>query len=307
MHEVFTAPPPCGVPRGAGAQPVPPRTAGFQPATRSAEVRSARGHELYTPPEKPVRRFQTPSHRLLPILRRGTDFRATHRTNRAPVFLITTLVLLTPAILPAQDIVEGGSPLYGRAVKESIDGLVKREKTRTTPAAAQPCKHCGKIHPPGQHGTPRPAAHASTPGKPCPKCGKIHAPAETQAKPAAANHVDSGARLPPEMAGKYYYCKTCKKYHVRKQTPPGETAVRPAKEETIAAKRDEVLPPKHAPAETAATNHVDSGAILSPHIAKEYYYCRTCKKYHSRKEIPPTSAGASDTTKLKARAQPKPE
>ncbi len=143
---------------------------------------------------------------------------------RSALIVTVCLCLLAPAILPAQEIVEGGSPLYERAVKESVNGLVKRSKPKTAPAAGQPCKHCGKVHPPGQHGTPQPAAHASTPGKPCPKCGKIHAPAPLPSKPSVTNHVDSGAVLPSHIAKEYYYCRTCRKYHSRKETPPSPSS-----------------------------------------------------------------------------------
>ena len=194
---------------------------------------------------------------------RSRAFAAVLKIRPTTRFFAGALVWFIPAVLCAQEIVEGGSPLYERAVTESVKGLVKKPKSQAQPAAGQVCKSCGKVHPPGQHGTPQPAGHVSTPGKPCPKCGKIHAPAKT---PPAVNHVDSGAKLPPDIADKYYYCKTCKAYHLRKETPPG----------------------KQAQPKPAATVHIDSGIRLPAGAASRYYYCETCEAYHLKSQIPPT-------------------
>jgi hypothetical protein len=113
-----------------------------------------------------------------------------------------------PAGVFAQEIAEGGSPLYSLTVRESLKGLKDRGKDQAAGSEAV-CPKCGKVHPPRDAaGTNRVVAPPAPAGKPCPVCGKVHPQARNGTEPSE----DKGAM--------YVYCEKCKVYHRRRQDTP---------------------------------------------------------------------------------------
>ena len=162
------------------------------------------------------------------------------RTDEKPVFAPAMAwlgALLVPALVVAASITythseatdtAGGSPLYGKAVHEAVEGLVN---VGAKPAAARPplpaglspndyywCEKCQSYH--KRQSEPAPAAGTT----PSPAAGA--SPATPAAQPAAL--------IPPLPAGlspaDYYWCPNCKAYHPRQPAPvvPPAAATPPA-------------------------------------------------------------------------------
>lgn len=96
-----------------------------------------------------------------------------------------------------------GSPLYGFAVHEALEGL-KGGGAKAPAAQGEVCKDCGKIHPPAQHANVAAAIPDAVP-----------------AQGADAVPVQAADTVP---VGEYYYCQNCQAYHRRQPgtaIPPG--------------------------------------------------------------------------------------
>jgi hypothetical protein len=164
-----------------------------------------------------------------------------------------------------------GSPLYGKAVHEAIEGL-KNPAAKVAvarpplPAGLSPeehywCEQCKAYHKrqPGQ--TPPPAAGATPP----PVAGGTPVMPGT---PAAA--AQPAGPIPPLAAGlspdDYYWCANCKTYHQRQ--PAG------------------AAPPLGAGDNPAIPAAVQPAGVIPPLpaglSAADYYWCANCKTYHKR-------------------------
>lgn len=154
-----------------------------------------------------------------------------------------------------------GSPYYGRAVKEAMNGLVNPggapaaspDAIPPLPAGLSPadhywCKDCKAYHKRQPEGAAQPGAVAQ-PGA---------APA---AQPGAAPAAQPGLTIPPLLAGlapdDYDWCANCKVFHPKAQ---------PA----AAAQPSDAIPP--LPAQ------------FSP---SDYYWCKDCKAYHPHQSATP--------------------
>ena len=103
------------------------------------------------------------------------------------VLLVTVVVCTAVSRRPAgSDITEGGSPLYGIAVGESIKGLSKKTDE----------SHDGEV---------------------CSGCGKVHGPPDT------APSLPPVARGVGEESKNYEYCVTCKSLSPAKDSLVGHT------------------------------------------------------------------------------------
>ena len=183
-----------------------------------------------------------------------------------------------------------GSPLYGRAVQEAVEGL-KNPAAKT--AAARPplaaglspdeyywCEQCKAYHKrqPGQ------SQPAGAPPQPVAGVGAV-----IPVTPAAAVTQPPGT-IPPLPAGlsaqDYYWCADCKAYHPRNPaqgqpagtTPPPVAADNPASS-AAAAQPADVIPPLPAG--------------LAP---ADYYWCTNCKAYHKRQPTPAVPASGTAPT-----------
>ena len=143
--------------------------------------------------------------------------------------LVGTWIWLSVSLLPAQDIVEGGSPLYQTAVHEALEGLRGRDKAASPVATPAPCATCGKVHAAPAQGTnavaaavaPAPAPIAAA-GTPCAVCGQVHAAPQPRVTPRLG--LDLAAGVPPaentQSSDDLYYCERCKTHHRRKAAVP---------------------------------------------------------------------------------------
>ena len=132
------------------------------------------------------------------------------------------LDLLSVSLLPVQDIVEGGSPLYQTAVHEALEGLRGRDKAASKAATPAPCPNCGKVHTAPAQGTnavaaavaPAPAPIAAA-GTPCAVCGQVHAAPQPRVTPRLGLDLVSG--VPPaentQASDDLYYRERCKTHH----------------------------------------------------------------------------------------------
>ena len=166
--------------------------------------------------------------------------------------------------------VAGGSPLYGQAVHEALDGL-KNPAAKTAAA-------------------PRPALPAGLAPEDyywCPTCKAYHQRQPAQGQPADAVHsplagtpagtlaAQPDAAIPPLPAGlspnDYYWCTHCKAYHPRQQAA-GVSAdgvpyrLEPPPTGTEAAPGSPVAPASVAPAtpEGTSTNPVAPAIPVAP-------------------------------------------
>jgi len=176
-----------------------------------------------------------------------------------------------------------GSPLYGRAVHEAIQGLagVGKRAGAGQPAGARPplpaglspdehywCESCKTYH------KRQPAAAIGPDGVPA-SLARPPAPGAQPSTPAAQPPTPGAAQppLPPGVtADEVYWCADCKAYHKRSsQAAPanGADGVPPA-----AAK-----PP------------------LPPGVsADEVFWCENCKSYHRKDAHAAPAAGAGSPT-----------
>jgi hypothetical protein len=138
-------------------------------------------------------------------------------TLRATLGLALCVACLKPDTAVAEDIAEGGSPLYSIAVCESIEGLKNLGKPEE-PAKGKVCPKCGKVHPPQAASRTNDVRAVSSPSPP--SGGRDNAKTNLPTVVSAPQ-----AAVPETETSEYYYCPNCKIYHRRKATPPH--AVRP--------------------------------------------------------------------------------
>ena len=168
-----------------------------------------------------------------------------------------------------------GSPLYGQAVKEAVEGLknpaAKMNEARPplqaglSPDEYYWCEQCKAYH----KRQPVQGQPAGTAPPPVAGSGPV-APA-TPGMPAA----QPDATIPPLPAGldpaDYYWCANCKAYHKRQpaQGQPGSAA-----------------PPPVAGDNPAIPAAVQPAGVIPPLpaglVAADYYWCANCKAYHKR-------------------------
>lgn len=118
------------------------------------------------------------------------------RDVRARAITALLALLVAPAFtgVRAQPIVEGGSPLYVLAVRESVQGL----RGRNAPAQA--------------------AAAAQTPPLATPAAAAVQTPAGVPAPAAGTNSV-AAFEPTPEFLSRYYFCTNCQAWHLRSAAP----------------------------------------------------------------------------------------
>ncbi|MCX6879566.1 MAG: hypothetical protein NTW21_38045 [Verrucomicrobia bacterium] len=172
-----------------------------------------------------------------------------------------------------------GSPLYGQAVREAIDGL---KNPGAKPVAARPplpaglsaaevywCEQCKAYHK-GQPGQAQPAA-----ATPAPVAGAAATPIAQPDSP-----------IPPLPAGlaaaDYYWCANCKTYHKR-QAAEGQPA--------------DAAPPPLAGHSAPPAAVTQPAATIPPlpagFAADDYYWCPSCKAYHQRQPAAPVPASGT--------------
>jgi hypothetical protein len=177
------------------------------------------------------------------------------------------------------DLAAPGSPLYDRAVVESISGLAG--KGQNDPARGPSpgpgyywCEHCKTYHrrqdqqaQAGEYAVGgAPAGRPPSPGPDhywCEKCKAYHQRSSDGGTPApspAAPEADAGVR-PPSPGPDYYWCRTCKAYHRQPGTGDGAADV-----------------PSHGHAEPPTNDNSFVGRALDG----AYYYCAKCQTYHRR-------------------------
>ena len=166
-------------------------------------------------------------------LSKGTQAAATMLAWWVPVAVAGVAVVAVISYIRSEEThAASGSPLYGKAVKEAIDGL---KNSGAKAAVARPplaaglspddyfwCEQCKAYH------KRQPAGAA-----PAPVAGAGHGSPVTPATPVtpgtpAAVEVPPPATIPPLPAGldpaDHYWCANCKTYHKRQP----EAAVPPA-------------------------------------------------------------------------------
>jgi len=170
-----------------------------------------------------------------------------------------------------------GSPLYGRAVHEAIQGLagVGKQRQPGQPAGVRPplpaglspdehywCDKCKTYH------KRQPAAAIGPDGVPA-SLARPPAPGARPSVPAAQPPTPAGARppLPPGVtADEVYWCADCKAYHKRSgQAGPADGAA----------------PGQAKPPLPAGVS------------ADEVYWCEKCRSYHRKDNHAAPAAGAS--------------
>jgi len=173
--------------------------------------------------------------------------------------------------------VAGGSPLYGKAVHEALDGL-KNPAAKPAPDARTPlpaglspddyywCEKCKAYH-------PKQAAQGQPAGVvPPPVAGS--SPAQAVVVPGTQAAVQASEVIPPLPAGlspnDYYWCANCKAYHPR-QAAPGQPA------DTVHSP-----PAGTAPAMPVAQPNEAIPPLPAGLAAADYYWCPNCKAYHPR-------------------------
>lgn len=197
------------------------------------------------------------------------------------------MMLGAPSLAREVDQAAPGSPLYDKAVLESISGLAgrDREAAHARPPSPGPdyywCDHCKTYH------QRKPAAGQAG--------AAVHAPA------AAAVGAAGGVR-PPSPGPDYYWCDSCKTYHKRQASAAAGPAEGTAATPGASGERPPLPGPDYYWCKTCRTYHRQpdaAGAGASPPhghahppqsdssavgkaFGGEYYYCDQCKTYHRR-------------------------